>query len=56
MVKIRSGVGAKIMAEADKLLPPCCREFQDCIHNYMYRIPIKEVQVKPWRAYRERKR
>ena len=35
--KLRSGIASKIMAEADKLLPPCCRGFQDCIHNYMAR-------------------
>ena len=45
--KLQSGIAGKLMAEYDKLLPPCCRGFQDCIHNYMVRIP--DAKIEPWR-------
>lgn len=48
MTEIRSGVAAEILAEAMKLLPPCCRDF-DCIHFYMERVG-KPVKVEPWKA------
>ncbi|KKL03773.1 hypothetical protein LCGC14_2622760 [marine sediment metagenome] len=48
MAKLRSGVGAKIMA--DKLLP--CRGFQDCIHNYMVRVMTSYLgSVAFWEEY-----